>query len=255
MTDLRVVAARALPLLDLTNLDADCDGAAVDALCACATTPHGRVAALCIWPHWVARAQARLAGTGIRVTTVANFPAGEGEAGAAAEETARAFAAGADEVDVVLPWRAVLAAAPAAAAALVRRCRQATPPDRILKVILETGALQSAEAIATAARIALDEGAHFLKTSTGKCKVNATPTAAELLLAAIRDSGRAAGFKAAGGIRTTEDAARYLAIADRILGREWAAAATFRFGASGLLADLVRTLEGEPARHAASSGY
>ena len=105
-----------------------------------------------------------------------------------------------------------------------------------------------------AAEIAIGAGADFLKTSTGKVKVNATPEAARILLSAIRASGRPGlGFKAAGGIRTTEDAALYLAIADEIMGPGWAAPATFRFGASGLLDALVATVEGRQGE--AKAGY
>ena len=112
-----------------------------------------------------------------------------------------ALAAGADEVDVVLPWRALLAGDHRTPAELVRRCKTLLPDKRLLKVILETGELKTDTAIGAAARIALAEGADFIKTSTGKVAVNATPGAAQIMLEAIRECGRPAGFKAAGGIR------------------------------------------------------
>jgi deoxyribose-phosphate aldolase len=120
-----------------------------------------------------------------------------------------------------------------------------------LKVILETGELGDAATIRAAADLALAAGADFVKTSTGKVKINATPEAAAELLAAIRACGRPAGFKAAGGIRTIADAAAYLALADAIMGPAWAAPATFRFGASGLLDALHGVLDGAAVSSAA----
>jgi deoxyribose-phosphate aldolase len=122
-----------------------------------------------------------------------------------------------------------------------------------LKVILETGELGDAATIRAAADLALAAGADFVKTSTGKVAVNATPQAAEILLEAIRASGRPAGFKAAGGIRTVTEAAVYLDLADRILGPGWVSPETFRFGASGLLGDVLAALDGTAAR--GSTGY
>lgn len=115
-----------------------------------------------------------------------------------------------------------------------------------LKVILETGEFPDAASTRAAADLALAAGADFLKTSTGKVKINATPQATEILLEAIRTSGRPVGFKAAGGIRTVADAA-HLEIADRLMGPDWASAATFHFGASGLLDALIAAIEGRVA--------
>ena len=90
-------------------------------------------------------------------------------------------------------------------------------------------------------------GADFIKTSTGKVAINATPEAAEIMLQAIKDSGRAVGFKAAGGVRNVADAERYLSLAAQILGADWVTPKTFRFGASSLLASLLQTLGHAPA--------
>lgn len=248
MSDRAKVARQALRLLDFTNLDEDCDEQAIDDLARRAVTPHGMVAALCVYPKWVARALARRPSPAIRVATVANFPAGSTDVAAALRTTEEALAAGADEVDVVLPWRALLAGDLETPAELVRRSKALFPPGRLLKVILETGELKTDTAIATASRIALDEGADFLKTSTGKVRVNATPGAAQIMLEAIRECGRPAGFKASGGIRVTGEAEAYLGLAAMIMGEEWISPATFRFGASSLLADLLAVLgDGRPA--------
>ena len=114
-----------------------------------------------------------------------------------------------------------------------------------LKTILETGELADPVLIARAAEQALSGGADFLKTSTGKVAVNATPEAAEILLETIRRTGSDAGFKAAGGVRSVEDAALYLSMADRIMGSGWAGPKHFRFGASGLLDALLEPLGAE----------
>jgi deoxyribose-phosphate aldolase len=250
MTDpsaLRTTALRALVCLDLTNLEEGCDDAAIDALCARAQTPHGSVAAVCIWPRFVARAQKALARTGIRVATVVNFPSGDAPPAAAAEEARAALADGADEIDMVVPWRALRAGDADGVAEAVRVVKAACG-DATLKAILETGELGDAALIGLAAERALDGGADFLKTSTGKVKVNATPEAAEILLEAIARRGSAAGFKAAGGVRSVADAAVYLGLADRIMGSGWAGPRHFRFGASGLINALLATIEGSAAR-------
>lgn len=239
-------AARALACLDLTNLDFDCDAAAIDALCARAQTPHGPVAAVCIWPAFVSEARRALDGTGIRVATVVNFPAGLAPLSVTLGETERALGDGADEIDLVVPWRRLMAgeadSVTEEVAAVKETCGAAT-----LKTILETGELREPALIRSAADAALAGGADFLKTSTGKVPLNATPEAAAVLLDAIRDSGRDVGLKPAGGVKTTADAAAYLDLCDRAMGPGWATPAHFRIGASGVLTALLATLDGKAA--------
>lgn len=252
--DAGTVAALALSCLDLTNLSETCDAAQVEALCARARTPHGDVAAICIWPRFVAGARGLL-GTGhpIRIATVVNFPGGSGTAEAAAAEARSAVAAGADEIDLVIPYRALLAGDGAAVDAVVAAVRAAVP-GAVLKTILETGLLASPDLIAEASRRAIAAGADFLKTSTGKVAVNATPEAAAVMLRAIRESGRPVGFKAAGGIGSVAVAGRYLDLAADAMGPGWAGPAHFRFGASSLLDDLLAVLDGGTSK-GTGSGY
>ena len=120
-------------------------------------------------------------------------------------------------------------------------------------MILESGEIADPAKIRAAADLALAAGADFVKTSTGKVAVNATPEAARLLLEAVRDLARPTGVKVSGGIRTVADAAVYLELADRIMGPAWVRPETFRFGASGLLADVLATLDGTAP--AAATGY
>ena len=241
MTDSRAIARRAIACLDLTNLDEGCDAAAVDALCRRARTPAGPVAAVCLWPRFVARARAALAGSGIRVAPVVNFPSGEEPAEAVTARVSEALADGAEEIDLVIPWRALAAGDASRARDLVRAVKGLAGAAPV-KAILETGELRDPALIARAGTAALEGGADFLKTSTGKVAVNATPEAAEILLGLIRDSGRPVGFKAAGGVRTLAEAALYLSLAERIMGPGWPEPARFRFGASGLLDALLAAL-------------
>ena len=232
-------ARLAIGLLDLTDLGADATAAAASALCDRAAAAG--VAAVCVWPQFVELCVARLAGSGVKVATVVNFPAGTDPADMAAAVTAAAVAAGADEIDVVLPYTAWLAGDVRRAADVLAAVREETG-SRVMKVIIETGELPDRSAIDRAAMFAIEHGADFVKTSTGKTAVSATPEAAEIVLEAIAVSGRPVGFKASGGIRTVDDARTYLALADDIMGPDWATPATFRLGASSLLDALEATL-------------
>ena len=240
-------ACRIIRLLDLTNLDDNATAEAIDRLCVRASTRFCDVAALCVYPQWVRRAAIRRPSSLIRVASVANFPHGSTDAAAAARTTAECFAAGADEIDVVLPWRACLDGDREAARKVLRACRAEVPFNGRMKVILETGELRTPQAIADATRLALDEGAGFVKTSTGKTGTGATLDAARIMIETIRSTGAAAGFKASGGIRTGDQAKTYLALAREIMGDDWIAPETFRFGASGLIDDLQAAPGAPPA--------
>jgi deoxyribose-phosphate aldolase len=246
MVDPATTARLALRCLDLTSLN-DADTAAdITTLCHRAQGAHGTVAAVCVWPRFAAQARALLPAQ-VAVAAVANFPAGGSDIEAALRDTAAIVEAGAQEVDVVMPYRD-LAAAPALLAAVRRACAGLR-----LKVILETGELHDAALVRRACAVALDAGADFLKTSTGKVRVNATLEAAALLLQAIRDGGHTqVGFKAAGGIRSVADAAAYIALVADTLGT--VTPQRFRIGASGLLNDIEAVLGGGPAP-AAATGY
>ncbi|MEN3793788.1 deoxyribose-phosphate aldolase [Fulvimarina sp. MAC3] len=236
---------RALACLDLTNLEDDCTEADIALLCERAVTPHGAVAAVCIWPRFVAQAVEALGGTPVRIATVVNFPGGDKPLDEMIAETKSAIDDGAHEIDLVIPYRRLAEDAGMVAAYVSDVRRAATGVT--LKTIIETGELKDEAAIRLASEVCLAAGADFLKTSTGKVPVNAKPEAARLMLETIHDHGAGAGFKAAGGIRTPAIAAAYLALADEIMGKEWASPKTFRFGASGLLDALLAELEGNEA--------
>jgi deoxyribose-phosphate aldolase len=252
--DLQATARTALACLDLTSLNDGQDVAGgqadIERLCARAQGRFGNTAAVCVWPRLAGLARSLLPPS-IRVAAVANFPAGGSDVERALRDTGEIVTAGAQEVDIVLPWRD-LAAAPALLAAVRRACEGLT-----LKVILETGELKDETLIGRACRIALDAGADFLKTSTGKHPVSATPAAARLLLAAIAGDPQArgrVGFKPAGGIRTVADAATYIQLTADMLGPQAVSPARFRIGASGLL-DAIEAVLGGEAHGAGRSTY
>ncbi len=238
------LARRLLGLLDLTNLEANCGPAEIKALCARAVDGHGKVAAVCLWPQFAGEAARVLKDTGVHIATVVNFPDGGEDLERVLDDMGEALGDGADEIDIVLPYKAFLRGDTAIAAEMVREAKGVLTATQKLKVILETGAYPDQQAVAAATRLAIEAGADFIKTSTGKIAVSATPEAAETMLSIIRDCGRPVGFKAAGGIRTLADAALYLGIAEDIMGADWATADTFRIGASSLHAALISAIDG-----------
>ena len=250
------VAARALAALDLTSLGEEDSPSRIEALCASAAGPGGLPAAVCVYPEHIGTARRALTAagaTGVKVATVVNFPDGGEDEERVARETRRAVAAGADEVDMVLPWKAFLAGDVESARRAVVAGREAAT-GCVLKVILESGALANADIIRAASELALEAGADFIKTSTGKVAVGATPAAARVMLEVIRDRGGQAGFKASGGVRSLQDAAIYLGLADDILGAGWSTPGHFRIGASGLLVE-IRAAFGAAAGGGRTTGY
>lgn len=236
------VAARVIGLIDLTNLSDDCSENDVVELCSRAHGPHGNVAAVCVWPRFVSRAVRELTATDVRVATVVNFPHGRDSVDQVVDSVKRCVADGADEIDLVIPYEKFRDSSDdegdRAVVHMVAKVKESLPENRLLKVILETGELRDRDLVDRAARLAVASGADFIKTSTGKTPVSATPEAVETMLSVLRESpriDRRVGIKPSGGIRTVDEAARYLAMADRIMGPDWATPETFRFGASGLL--------------------
>jgi len=243
MSDL-ATAQRALRCLDLTDLTDTCTDHAIDALCAKAVDPRGPVAAVCVWPQFVVRAREALRGSTVRIATVVNFPAGGGDVGRVTDDVQEALSDGANEIDLVLPYEAVRRGDLGTATEMIEAVRELTDQGRLLKVILETGELKDPALIERASRLAIEAGADFIKTSTGKTPVSATPEAAEIMLNAVKASGRSVGLKPSGGIRTVADAKVYLDLADRIMGAGWATPQTFRIGASSVYDALIAAIEG-----------
>lgn len=227
--------------LDLTSLGDDEDDAAIDALCERALrpapeTPELHVATVCVWPRWVLVAHARLAGAPVGIScATGGFPVPDAPLADRLREIEDALDAGADEVDV--PINRFLIDEPDALRGELEATRAAAG-EAPWKAIVETGALEPSE-IRLLADAAIDAGADFVKSSTGKEVPGVTPEAAAILAAAVRDAGRAVGLKLSGGIRGAGQATNYLALARELLGPRWPAPGTFRIGASTLLAALV----------------
>ena len=240
MQDIRDRARQIVSLLDLTTLSGVETEADIDALCARAQGPCGRVAAVCVYPPHLPRVRDNFLSrrlSGVELATVVNFPAGGLDAGASVAEIREALVLGATEIDLVFPYRAFLEGRTRETGDFLRACREACPVR--LKVILESGVLATPDRVREASRLALACGADFLKTSTGKAAVHATPDAARVMLETIAEAGGGAGFKASGGLRTMADALIYLEMAEEIMGPGWVGPRTFRFGASSLLDDVL----------------
>ncbi len=212
-------------------------------------------ASVCVFPNFASVVRENLDSGDVRVTAVAGcFPTSQSFIEVKVRECEMAVESGADEIDIVLALNAFMAGDYEAAGEEIRTIRKAVDDaaskvGRIvtLKVILETGLLVTPENIAAASFIAMESGADFIKTSTGKVSVNATPMAAYVMCECIKAfydrTGRKVGFKAAGGISTSKDAVCYHSIAKSILGNEWMKKELFRFGVSRLANSLMSSIE------------
>jgi len=247
---------RLISMVDLTTLEGADTPGKVRSLCQKARHPDPRrpdaypsVGAVCVYPPMVPVAKEHLHGSGIPVASVASyFPSGQAALEDRVREVERVRDAGADEIDVVINRNAFLSGE------YDRVYRElsalaAASGDAHLKVILETGELETFDDVRLASRIAMDAGADFIKTSTGKIKPAATMPVTLVMLEAIRDfyfdTGRAVGMKPAGGIRKAKPALRYLVLVKETLGDAWLTPKRFRIGASSLLNDLLLQLEKE----------
>jgi len=252
---------RAISCMDLTTLSGDDTEERVRRLCAKARQPVRqefveqlqiaeldlKVAAVCVYHHFVETAVRALEGSGIRVAAVSTgFPAGLSAMEERVAEIRRSVAAGADEIDIVITRAHVFGGRWQQLYDEIAEFKQACG-RRHMKAILATGDLLTLRNVARASFVAMMAGADFIKTSTGKESVNATQPVGFVMTRAIREyaqeTGMAVGFKAAGGIRTAKQSIEWLALMKEELGDSWMKAELFRFGASGLLNDIERQLE------------
>ena len=217
--------------------------------------PHiPNVASICIYLAFVETVGLAVDGTPMKITSVGGgFPAAQTFLEVKALEVAMAIENGADEVDIVLNVGRMLTGEYDEAANEVEVIRSEMDADVVLKVIIESGALKTPDLIRKASLLSMFAGADFVKTSTGKIDVAATPEAAVVMCQAIRDyyqkTGRKVGFKAAGGVRTAEDAALYYTIVEEILGPEWLNTDMFRIGASSAANNLLSAIEGREIKY------
>lgn len=239
----------AISMVDLTTLEGADTPGRVSSLCAKALRPDPRdltvppVAAVCVYPDLVAHARSELGRSTVAVASVATaFPSGRASLKVKLLDVADALEAGADEIDMVIDRGAFLSGRLGLVFEEIVAVKEACGNTH-LKVILETGELVTYDNVRRASWLAMLAGADFIKTSTGKVSVSATPPAALVMLEAVRDfaesTGTLVGVKVAGGIRTTKDAIRYLVIVNETAGSTWLDPSRFRFGASSLLNDLL----------------
>ncbi|MFG2482216.1 deoxyribose-phosphate aldolase [Streptomyces virginiae] len=244
----------AISMIDLTTLEGADTPGKVRALSAKAVNPDPTdrttpmTAAVCVYPDMVATAKAALNGADVKIASVATaFPAGRAALPVKLADTRDAVAAGADEIDMVIDRGAFLAGRYLETYELIKAIKEACVREdgsaARLKVIFETGELSTYDNIRRASWIGMLAGADFIKTSTGKVGVNATPANTLLMLEAVRDfraqTGIQIGVKPAGGIRTTKDAIKFLVLVNETVGEDWLSNHWFRFGASSLLNDLL----------------
>jgi deoxyribose-phosphate aldolase len=239
----------AVSMVDLTTLEGQDTPGKVRNLCAKGVCPDPRapeipsVAAICVYPALVPTAVAALRGSGVKTASVATgFPAGQTSLAVKVGETEEAVAAGAEEIDMVISREAFLSGDDARVQEEIVRVKEACG-DAHLKVILETSELGSLDHVRHASMLAMEAGADFIKTSTGKSTAGATPAVTLVMLEAIRDytqrTGRVVGMKAAGGVSNTKAALHRLVLVKETLGDEWLTPDRFRIGASSLLNDLL----------------
>lgn len=233
---------------DLTTLEGADTPGKVRSLCAKGIRPDlldptvPSVAAICVYPSMVPVAADALRGTDIHLASVAGaFPSGLGPIEERCDEIEWAVAHGADEIDIVLNRSAFLSGAYRQAHDDIVGSKEACG-EAHLKVILETGELGTYDNVRRASALAIDAGADFIKTSTGKVGTSATLPVALCMLEAIRDSRRRVGFKAAGGVKTAKQGWQYLVVAQETLGPEWLDPSLLRIGASSMLNDVLHQL-------------
>ncbi|MDP4536740.1 deoxyribose-phosphate aldolase [Alkalimonas collagenimarina] len=198
-------------------------------------------AALCIYPIYLPLLQAKkewLNAQAIAKATVVNFPGGQLGSDEVCQQIAKARQQGADEIDCVLPYQDLMAGKIGSVKSFLIDVRQACG-TAVLKVIIESGELITAQQVARATELTIDNGADFVKSSTGKVPVGLTDEAAQIILTVIAGADRDVGFKASGGVRTIEQGLSLIEMFQRITGRE-ADAQRMRIGASGLFQELVR---------------
>jgi deoxyribose-phosphate aldolase len=239
----------AVSMVDLTTLEGQDTPGKVRQLCAKAVCPDPArpeipsVAAVCVYPALVPAVHAALAGSGVHTASVSTgFPAGQTSLAVKLRETEEAVADGADEVDMVISREAFLIGDDARVMEEIVRVKEACG-DAHLKVIIETAELGSYDHVRHASMLAMEAGADFIKTSTGKASSGATPGVTLVMLEAIRDyvqrTGRVVGMKAAGGVSSSKAALHRLVLVKETLGDEWLTPERFRIGASSLLNDLL----------------
>lgn len=239
------LARQAISLFDLVALDVDDTESRIIGLCQRAMTPLGPIASICVYPRFVLLARTtldRLQHRDIHVVAVVNFPYGSPNKETVMSETRAAVMSGADEIDMVYPFRSLLSGDQQTGSEMVAACRAACGPDTLLTVTLEVGDLRDPQIIRNACQGAIVAGANFIKTSTGKLVTTPTPQAVRVMLESLVDVGGQVGIKLCGGLRTLADARMFMEMARTRFGPQWVSAQRVRLVGSRLLDDILSQL-------------
>lgn len=269
----------AISMIDLTTLEGKDSEGKVKAMCRKAVNPMPgnkdipHVAAVCVYPNLIKVAKECVDGTGVKVASVAtSFPSGQYPLKLRLEDTKRAVYDGADEIDMVISRGEFLEGNYQLVFDEIRQVKEACVTaseqlsiktgkkvDAHLKVILETGELETYDNVRKASFIAMAAGADFIKTSTGKIQPAATLPVTLVMLEAIRDfhdeTGKVIGMKPAGGIKTAKDALAYLVLVNETLGEKWLTPDLFRIGASSVLNDILMQIQKQKTGYYQSADY
>ncbi len=269
----------AISMIDLTTLEGKDSKGKVLAMCRKAVSPKPgdpeipHVAAVCVYPNLIRIAKSAVKGTGVKVASVAtSFPSGQYPLKIRLDDTRKAILDGADEIDMVISRGEFLEGKYDVVFDEIRRIKECcvntseevthksgTVTDVHLKVILETGELETFDNVRKASFIAMAAGADFIKTSTGKVQPAATLPVTLVMLEAIRDfyddTGKRIGMKPAGGIKTSKDAIAYLVLVKETLGDDWLTSDLFRIGASSVLNDILMQIEKQKSGYYQSADY
>ena len=232
-----------IPFLDFTSLNDSDSKQSICEFLAKVTSANVAIAAVCVYPKFVALAKKILQGKNIFVATVVNFPNGNNDLQSVLAQTTYALQEGADEIDLVCNYKDYLSQKKSTSSIRLIQQVKNICQTKQLKVILETGELQSAALIQKASEDALLAGADFLKTSTGKTKQGANIIAVRTMLNVIKNSHKKRGLKISGGIKTYHQALNYILLIENMGLAKMLHPSTFRIGASSLLADLLKNLD------------
>lgn len=233
-----------IKLIDLTSLNDNDNNNAIINLCNKAKTEYGAVAAVCIFAKFINLAKKTIneIEPSIKIATVVNFPNGDSNIDKVIKETEIAISNNADEIDMVMPYNALIKGNINICKDMIKEIRNICN-NKILKVIIESGELKSPILIKQASIICLENKVDFIKTSTGKTHLGATLEASKVILNTIKESEIKCGLKVSGGIKSILDALSYIELASKIMGNNWINKNNFRIGASSLLDSIIYKLK------------
>ena len=226
-------------LIDATCLDDHATQENIIQLCQLVQSAPTRVASICVYPTWISVVKNYFIDNPQTITTVINFPKVTHDTQTMQKQITTAIKSGADEIDIVFPYETFDSNKPQATIDFLHGAKKACG-DHILKVIIESGQASSINWIEKATHCVVESGADFVKTSTGKTPIGATPEAVKAIAYALQEADRPCGLKISGGVRTIEQAATYIQIVESILGKSFITPSWLRFGASSLLETCIQ---------------